>query len=397
MHPPLPDSKALGGELLSFSGTLGQRSWVGQQYSPTAALILGRPSVPIADPATVVEVIRAITDVVDPLSRYTAGWCDSLAALRPPRLRNPVATAVREAQRSGVRAVRRDMTGGPAPVHRTATSVHQFLAHPQARHRHDEMIALNAFVTKVARLVADGRTGSTLLTRDELQILTRLSAELIEAAGATPARPPTEDQLAEYRRIARAVLDRVVREQFTGAKYPREYLSEAYARVLTTYVNRLARGQSLDGTDFYLRLRLRAVEIDEWRREVRRGRHESASGPAERGPADTENTGDTATDDGALRTILTTAISIIATDPAHTVDGRLSWEAAMAISLLENHRDHGRHPNPVETVIAAWDAQRPTTSRSPSARAAAMAVQLLMRTAINLATRRHDENPGAAT
>lgn len=396
IHTPSPESKALQNELQSWSGLLARTDWFSLEYTPTSAAVLKSRSVRVSDAETPRHILRSCVEIIEPLSRYSAGWCDSLATLAPSGLRRPVSTAVREAQRFGARAVRSDMSQTDPQVQMSRHTVRQFLVTPATRHRHDERVAVDAYLTKVALLVEKGVTGKTTLTEAETSTLTELGTRLIDH-GAQPADRPGEEEVAGFRRTAVAFLNRVVETHFADGGHRHEHMAEAFERVVTTYVNRQCLGKPLEGTEHYLKLRLAAVQIDEWRRERRRrsGEHSLVAGQDSGSARADDRAEDTAAPNSAVgaHEVVSTAIQMIDADSTLYVDGQLCWEGVMATTMLAGGL--GVDPDATQSelsnaLVERWTADRPRDSRSTSARAAAMDALLLARTAVNRALRSLD-------
>lgn len=401
MREPLPESKTLTGALRGWSGALATRQWFGGRYTPTGALVMRSPKVCLDDADTTHSVVTACVEVVEPLSRYTAGWCDSLDSLSPKGLGNPVGTAVREARRFAEQRVRAAMTEQEPTVHDSWESVAAFVAEPSTRHMVDEQIALNAFVTKIVLLIDKGVTGKHTLTEAETGLLGELGDQIINELGAVPDEPVTPERLAELRAQAIEFLERVVAERFAGARYKHDHMPEAFERVVTTYINRLRVGKPLEGTEFYLKLRLGAVRVDEWRRldRLRRKERDLVAGD----DPDSGRAGDRIEDSTAPSSsieagdLLGSARAKIAADPSNRDGGTLSWEAKMALSILDGGSDTEQMPTQRDLrafVADRWNTEQPNDSRSSSGQAAAMHVLLLMETAVNQARRDLDAEFG---
>ncbi len=384
MREPLPDGKVLGDELRAWAGALGAKSWVPQRYSPTAAVLARNRRVRVADPVLVGGFGDMCRETIAPLGYYSAGWCTSLAPLAPSGLRKPIGTAVREARRVAARRVRGAMVEASPPVHESFDTVDAFVQNPTVRAYEDEKVALDAFVTAVARLLDTGVAGATVLTPADTTLLAELGERVVNDFGATPAEPLTAARRVELREIAVEFARRVVDEQFTGKELAEEHMSEAFERVVTTYVNRLHRGKTLEGTEFYLRLRLDAVRIDEWRRNSARHRHEGRlilDGDPDGGRADDRIEADPTPSTTGSGDLVAEAAKIISEDKSHRIDGRLYWEARTAIRLLTTDLDVGTQGDLRRVISDLWCSEQPVDARSGSSGAAEMDVLLTLQTA----------------
>lgn len=403
MSVPHPESKALTNEIRAWSGALGSKAWFAQHYNATTALLLTRTKVRVGEAETLRDAVRSCVELVAPLSRYSAGWATSLDPLRP---RGVPVVAVREAQRAAARDVRRDMIASVPPVHSTMETLRAFFAYPQERHPRDEYVTLCGYVTRIARAVETGGPAKQPLTEEQRQLLADLVMAVGDERGATPRRQPTEKELAGLRRQAVAFLREVVREQFVDGGYDQELMAEAFERVVRTYVNRLILGKPLEGTEYYLKLRLSAVRIDAWRAEQRKRKNEgSFVAGADRGSSRADDRIEDTTapeSDVDVVGVLMAAAAMIEADELNRIAGQLNWEATMACALLRQDlltSDAPTRHDLQEAVAAAWAAGAPQNAISASSKAAVMRVLLLMRTSATRARKAlNDEfDEGAAS
>ncbi|GAB19683.1 hypothetical protein GOEFS_093_00120 [Gordonia effusa NBRC 100432] len=388
MTRPTPESKVLTGELRSWSGVFARTKWFATQYTSTAALMLKGRNVRVSDAETLDAIVRASGELIDPFARYSAGWSTSLAVLRPKNLRNAVLVAIREAQRYGARLVRRDMTT-VEPVQNTHERAMGFLADPAHRHQRDRQTALDAYLAKVSDIISAADTSRKRLTDAERALLVDLTNVLINELGAVPIVPLSEDKESDNLAIATEFLADVVFTALRGRSYDERHVAQAYERVLITYLNRLRRGLSLEGTEDYFLMRLTAVRIDEWRREVRRKDREARFVAADDDGVRADDRVDelTAPDEGPARRTIKTAIGYIGSDPNLRIDGRLYWEAETAIAILAGEiGESAASRRDLRAVVAnRWGVQRPVHARSATSALAATDVLRLMRAAVNRA------------
>lgn len=388
---PLPEGKTLDGELRGWAGSLGARKWVGERYTPTVALVTRSPKVRVDDPETIGELGRACREVIAPLGCYSAGWFSSLAALVPRGLRKPVSLAVREYRREAARKVRDNMITSEPPVIESFTAVRAFSRSGTGRAAVDEQAALDGFVSGIVRLLDAGTVGSSILAEDETLVLAELGERVVNDFGAVADEPLTARRHAELREVATSFAEAVIADRLPEKDRTDPHLAEAFERVVTTYVNRLHRGKSLVGTEYYVKLRLDAVRIDEIRRASVRRRHETEMIVAvKRRSGTAERTGEDP-DEGSTnaRRLFSAAARIIAEDPRLRVDGRPDWEARTAIELLTNagNLDIGSSRQVRSLVADLWYAEQPTDARSDSSTAAGAHVWLIMQTASTRARR----------
>ncbi|WP_157139184.1 hypothetical protein [Gordonia alkanivorans] len=386
MREPLPESKSLQGELCGWSGALGKRRWVGERYSPSVALLMCSRRVEVADLDTIDRLGAVCRDTIGPLSCYSAGWYSSLAPLVPSGLRRSIGAAVREARRAAVRKVRGAMVRSEPSVDESFDTVQNFVETPISRAGVDEKVALDGFVSAIVRLLDAGAAGSTILTEEETTVLAELGERVVDDFGAEPEEPLTAERRAELRTTAITFVERVIADRVKGKDRSDPRLSEAFERVVTTYVNRLHRGKPLEGTEYYLKLRLDAVRLDEKRRTAVRRLHERrliVADDPDRSQADdrVENTPDPAAD--AANELLAVIAATIAEDPDQQIDGKLCWEGRTAITLLTIGGTLDiASPGEVRRVAAQlWRSEQPADARSESAMKAGMNVYLTLETA----------------
>ncbi|MGW0039416.1 hypothetical protein [Gordonia sp. NPDC003376] len=393
MPEPLPDGKPLKNEMHAWSGAVGAMPWCAGRYSATAAQVLRSPRILVGDRATVDRIVDVCGAAVDPLSRYSAGWCGSVAPLVPRGMRGRLGGAIRNARRAIPCRIRRAMTGAPPTVHTSPEDLEGFLDDPTARHDDDAQVALDTFVTQIDVLVERGRIGEEVLSESERSLLLELAEQVIDELGAVREERLTAERVAELRPAAVEFLERVLKDQFADRRCRADHMSEAFERVVTTYVNRLHQGKSLAGTEYYLRMRLAAVRVDEWRREEVRRRHTTRFvAGADVGSARADDRVEDGTAPDALSSVvggggyLGIVLGNIDDNDLYRVGGEPCWEARVARDLLSIRGltvlDAGPG-EPVAEVLRRWGSERPTTARSPSPEAAAMAVQLIIRTAID--------------
>lgn len=400
MPRPRPDGGALKQELRSWSGNLGRTNWFGQVYSPTAGLLMKRRRERISDDPTIGTILRSVAELVAPLSRYSAGWGESLAALRPSGV--PV-VCVREAQRYAVRAVRKEMTDRPAAVHAEVVTLRGFLVRPEARHTRDAHIALCAYSEVLARAADTARITLQTDGDSERDRLTEFLSELAEHLGEPLRREWSAAEMEDFRKRAVAFLSDVVADHFSDKKFDPELMTEAFERVVTTYVNRLRIGKSLSGTEHYLGLRMSAVQMDKWRREGAMQKRETRLVTGDQtgsSRADDRIEGcDSASNDHENASILVSAVRILEEDPANHLGRTLDWETSTAAAILRGGDDPRwsraqTHNDLRRMILAVWESGRPERARSSSASAGAMRVLLLMQSAIDRARRELDQTFG---
>lgn len=391
MRLPKPDSKCLANDMNAWSTAVIGAEWFSRRYSPTARALLAKPKVVVADYRIIDEAEIVCGELVEPLSRYSAGWVKSLAVFRPGGLSNPVTSAIREAQRYGATRVRVGMTRGDDPVLRSAASADDFLRRPQTRHRCDQQTALDGFVSKLGEtILRAGNRPQGSGSDDQTELMRCQQRRAIEEYGAAQRIALTDEQREANRQQAVAFLDPVLNDLVKQHRYQQKYLSQAYESVLRTYLNRLASGRQLDGTEHFLRLRLTAVRIDEWRSQQAKRKRESPFVMNQDGAGHSDDRMDLPpdADSAGLDDLVTRTIELINTDPRQQLNNQLSWEAAMAIELLSGKALELENVDEVTAYIEkAWRERRPTHGRSVAAAQAAMDVMLLLRTATNRAMR----------
>lgn len=373
MAEPLPDGKALTDELRAWSGALARRGWFAESYGPTPALLLRSPRVRSDQAADWNTVAQTCADLIEPLSRYTAGWCNSLGELRPAGLAAPVATGIREHQRQACRVVRGEMCA-PDGVIETEPTATDFVADPAPRHDIDTASAVSVYARGLRRILGEGRAQTHILDEAEAQLLTQHLDRVIADFGVELAAEPTAEEMARHAGDATAFLQPIIEGHYARAGgRDADNLAEAYARVHKTYVNRLAKGLPLEGTEGYLALRIKAVTIDAWRREHRRTAGERAAWEeghdAPPGPLD----------DGGH--------SVVAAAARELASENGCWEVRIAQQILTSQfaGDVTDSAALRSTIESHWMNEQPSDSRSASAAAAAMGVLLLMRSAIGRA------------
>ena len=93
------------------------------------------------------------------------------------------------------------------------------------------------------------------------------------------------------------------------------------------------------------------------------------------------------------RALIELAVQVLLNDPGLVFDGNQLWEADLAIAILRGDVSPGKASSQQLSrfIQEAWETEHPANSRSRTARAAAMDVTLLMRTAISTAQRLQSE------
>ena len=395
MPAPVPRAETLELELRGWSGNLGARPWVKAFYGDTSAMVMRKPSIRITDLPVWTSVLDACTDHVDPLSRYTAGWSISLESLRPPGLRNDLLTPIREGERIAARKVRASMVNDDGVIESSDTT-ERFHQDPSLRHPIDEKVALRTYLAELRKILTVGTVGRSKkrpLDEDEESLVADLFGGVADDSGVVLDDGPDEETVESYRRRATEFLNRVVRERFRLEKANRELISEAYARLHTSYVNRQRFGKPLEGTEHWLHLRLDAVRADQARRLSDRSGTEL---PLQLNDDPDSHRSDDRTDDPATAAaisdhdaVMRTAVEHLRDNPDLWVGSDLIWEAATATRLLAGD-DEVVRPSPMKLrayLVGKWDEEKPGNSRSPSAAAAATYTVLLMRTALTAVSR----------
>lgn len=391
---PHPEAGALKLELRSWSGVLGRTEWCRREFSATAALFVRTRSTLVNDSETIGHVVQMCVEFVAPLSRYSAGWGDAMAALRPDGL--PV-VVVREAQRSVARGIRHDMTHGEPAVQESISQTRTFLAQPKSRHQRDEYLALCAYVTELTKVVAKGKASSRVLTESEKRTVADIIAKVDAEYGAVPREQPSPAEVDELRRQAAEFLKPIVEDYVASSRsHHRPMLGEAYDRVMITYVNRLIAGKPLAGTEYYFRLRVSGVGMDGYRRRAHTRANEgslvTSDDEGSNRADDRIEDNNTLAENAEHLEILSRAAHYIESDPDHRIaEGALSWEAATACAVMRQTADavHGEpeHSALKGAIVQAWTRERPSASVCETAGAAATYVLLLMQTAVTRARR----------
>lgn len=381
MAEPLPDSKALTDELRAWSSALARRGWFAERCGPTPALLLRSPKIRSDQVADWNSVAHACADLIEPLSRYSAGWCNSLGELRPAGLTAPVATGIREHQRQACRVVRTEMCA-PDGVIETDSAATGFIENSRPRHDIDADTALSVYARGLRRIIGEGRAHSHALGGVEAWVLAQHLDQVVTDFGVDLRTEPTAEELERHASAATTFLRPIVEQHYARVgERGVDNLAEAYARVHKTYVNRLAKGLPLEGTEGYLALRMKAVAIDARRREYRRVHSEQAAW-AEGHDAEPDPL-----DDGS--SVVAAAARVLDSESA-------CWEVRIAQQILTGHFAGDVTDSMVlrASIESHWTNDQPSDSRSASSTAAAMDVLLLMRSAIGrvrLAQHDHDE------
>ena len=109
MVMPRPTAGKLPDELHGWAGKLGACDWFGPAYHPSLTVFMRKQRLPIADRAILAAGLAACADLVEPLSRYSVDWCDTLMVLNPVGWPKDVLLAVREGARKAPGTVRESM------------------------------------------------------------------------------------------------------------------------------------------------------------------------------------------------------------------------------------------------------------------------------------------------
>lgn len=384
MVGPLPDKKSVQDFLKSWAGRLSQAQWYRDTY-PQTAIIFSDPSVP-ALPENAARVLQACNDHVDPLARYSAGWVDSLKELEPKGIRGRLSRALRDVGRYAAGQVVRAMAAEPG-VRSSDEALEGFICDQSVRHDANEATALDAYLTKLAQVVAAGRGYGTVLTPADVQALNEY-AEILNRLGAEDTALD-DATVAEYHRKARLALEVIVREDHRLLND--DYLAVAFESLMTTYVNKLVNGESVD--DFGPRIvwkRIKSRKTDEASKTMKEGESLDDDRPTA-APRVLTVPGDPTNALISVVRVIETAVGYLDADKdLRTDDGALCWEAEMVRAeflseLKEDDRSNVKKRKFTPRVREAWTQQRPTNARSTSAVAAVMDCEMLLRTTLNRA------------
>ncbi|WP_345314418.1 hypothetical protein [Gordonia alkaliphila] len=383
MPKPMPDRKIVKEHLLSWAGKLGAAKWFRDEYPRTGTILRDR-NVRVQEPQTA-QVIELCAEYIDPLARYSAGWVNSLAALKPSGLRRDVSNALRDASRLAAGAVRTAMANPPS-VQASAASLTSFLEDQSGRHEADEQTALNAYVTKLVSVLGDGHGYGVTLSPEESEAVAKHRDMLTELGARDTA--VDEATLRKLRSEIKKALEAVVESDARLQRHPD--VGIAFESILTTCVNHRLNGRAVRAirpSDFLRRIKGRGVSALKMREgelpDEERVAGPSLGVPGEPGAAQIVGLGD----------LLALAIADLDSDEELRLGDALCWEAEFVRSELlaelggEHHGDVGRKLFRVRTR-EAWTAEQPKNSRNRAAAAAVIDCEALMRGLIARAQRR---------
>lgn len=391
MTMPRPTAGKLPDELHGWAGKLGVCDWFGPAYHPSLTVFMRKQRLPIADRTTLTAALAACADLIEPLSRYSVGWCDTLMVLNPVGWPKDVLLAVREGARKAPGAVRELMvTDGVIATRGTAGD---FVHDQSRRHDKDTRASLEVYLHNLRRIQLTGTGIPRSLTEDEKAALSERFSSLVSDYGVAPAEVPSAEELAELRRLAREFLDAIIDKQVVEKERNSALAGEAYERVLTTYVNRLAKGAPLAGTEWMFRSRIEDVRKDEYIRDCKKLEHEERlthrDDPDDPGTRDNavvvEQPGQTGPSD-----TMVAAADIVRSDPAARFPGggELYWEAALAIEFLLGRPMSSSGPRLFRREIQSlWSPDIAPECRFGTATGAAGYVATLIESAVNRARR----------
>ncbi|MFI8774648.1 hypothetical protein ACIGKQ_21150 [Gordonia sp. NPDC062954] len=388
MRPPTPDTKSVKNQLNRWAGNLGRAGWTSSEYHPSVRTLLCEPRTSSAevDGWNAASVICA--DFVEPFARYTAGWVDSLHEIRPSPLPGAVGRHLRDMCRAVTKPLGDNMVAAKPGVIATRSAARKFVRDQSQRHHIDSEIVLQRY----ASLLGDFIEGMVLaqLGYDDPEIHTRIADHydlVISMLGEqTPRREYTDDEIADF--------DIRVREFLAAAFAARGVqrdadAGEAFIRLHTTGMNRLRGGIPLEGLQYHIPLRFRAIAAERKRERSR----------ATEIPVDPE-TGRTFASkrDGLPPEVadeIARAIRRIRDDPTLALaDGTRVWEAEFAADLLAEVilGDSLMTERELKTHITElWKCGRPTNARSTGPHLAARDVALLIRIALTHARETGDD------
>ncbi|MFC0316054.1 hypothetical protein ACFQNE_11560 [Gordonia phosphorivorans] len=385
MPEPLPERGTVPRHLKSWSGHLGGTQWYRTEF-PQTAILFADPAVN-ALPEEAAAAVTACNTYVDPLTRYTAGWVGSLAVLIPPDVRGPARTGLREVGRFAAGQVVRAMAAASGVLESRGV-LEGFIADPSPRHETDERTALDAYLTRIAQWVRDIEGGLVApLTPEGVTALNGF-AKALERLGAMDTSIDAA-LVAAYREKARAALTQIIREN--PDLLADDYLARAFQSVITTYVNKLVKGEPVDQIGAsYVRKRIESKRLDDERSTRRQGDSIDEERPTS-APNLLADPGDPTREIITDDRVLEVAIRFLDADPKlRTEAGGLCWEAEQvraefASELIEVDRDNSNKRKFTPRVREAWKQQRPSNARSTSAIAASMDCEILLRTTLKRA------------
>ena len=125
----------------------------------------------------------------------------------------------------------------------TQNSAGDFVCDQSSRHNVDTRASLEVYLHNLRRIQLTGKGIPRPLTDDEKAVLSERFSGLVRDHGVAPADEPTAEELTELWRLAREFLDAIIDKQVVENEQNSALAGEAYERVLTTYVNRLAEGR----------------------------------------------------------------------------------------------------------------------------------------------------------
>lgn len=149
---PMPESKSYSDQLKSWSGQVGRRPWAGDLH-PTAPTLLTRAQMASAEADGWNAVSALCAELIDPLSRYTAGWAVSLLNYRVKPLPHKVIDVVRTLIRKVPPVVQAAMLDPADDVLATEATVRAFLADQSSRHATDGQTALDCYTRHLGDLL----------------------------------------------------------------------------------------------------------------------------------------------------------------------------------------------------------------------------------------------------
>ncbi|HMS75894.1 hypothetical protein [Gordonia sp. (in: high G+C Gram-positive bacteria)] len=391
MTMPRPTAGKLPDELHGWAGKLGACDWFGPAYYPSLTVFMRKQRLPVADRATLTAGLAACADLVEPLSRYSVGWCDTLMVLNPVGWPKDVLLAVREGARKAPGAVRELMVVDG--VIATQNSAGDFVRDQTRRHRQDTRTSLQAYLHHLRRIRLTGNGIPRELADDEKATLSERFSSLVRDYGVEPADELSENELAELRRLAKEFLDAIIDKQVVERERNSPLAGEAYERVLTTYVNRLSKGMTLAGTEWMFRSRIEDARKDKYIRHSKQLEHETPL--TQRDDPDDSGTRDNAVAvappaQAEPTDMMSIAADFVRTDPAARLSssGELCWEASLAIDFLLGRTTSASGPRLFRREIQSlWSPDIAAECRFSTAAGAAGYVAALIEGAVNRAIR----------
>lgn len=384
MASPKPPVKVCIPELAGWSGLLGRRPWVQQEYRPRPAELArggGFRRRELDEPDSWNEVSRLYADYVDPFARFTGRFAETADALRPAGLPND---GWLRPLKNRVPPMVRAVAAGPGQLGgaiESGSDAERFLRAVAADRTQYESVACRGYLSILLDRIEQLREADSPdeSVREVLAVLEATIAAHAPVYGDPdqPLRKPTE---AERERV-RDLLAAKIAEQPSVESSP--YFTEAYARATRTLLRWVVQGrEQIDACVLFSALRW--ARLDEQREQARREAREVLTDPAVL-PEPALGVADAADRRAeAAATLARARVALASYSEPGRAEGADSWEKTVALRLLDrgNALAFDAYDTLAQLVAALWhgaaNGRRPAEAYTFDAATAARYIQSLL-------------------